>query len=53
MIAMKPEELRQAIKEFKEIYEEEFGTTLTDVEATEKAQNLLQLFDCLTQAKKV
>lgn len=33
-----------AIKEFKEIYEAEFGVMLSDTEATEKALRLLVLF---------
>ena len=33
-----------AVKEFKEIYEAEFGEKLSDTEATEKALRLLVLF---------
>lgn len=46
---MTPEETKQAVKEFKKIYQEEFGIKLSDAEATLKAQGLLQLFDCLTK----
>lgn len=46
---MKPELFEQAVKEFKEIYREEFGIELNDEEAAKKAQGLLQLFDCLTE----
>lgn len=50
---MTPEEFRQAIGEFKEIYQQEFGTKLDDAEATIKVKGLLQLFDCLTQGEAV
>lgn len=45
---MTPESLSQAIKEFKEIYKEEYSIELSDEEATKKAQSLLQFFSCLT-----
>lgn len=48
-----PEELKQATEEFKDIFQEEFGMELSDEDATEKAMSFLQLFDCLTEAKKV
>ena len=46
---MKPELLKQAIIEFKEIYLSEFGIYLTDSEATEKVLSIMQLFDVLTK----
>lgn len=45
---MKPEQLQQAIAEFKDIYKLEHHIELTDNEATQKAMSLLQLFDVLT-----
>ncbi len=45
---MTPEQLKQAVEEFKEIYKLEYGTDLTDNEASSKAISLLQLFDVLT-----
>lgn len=35
---------KKAIEEYKEIYQEEFGETLTDQETYEQASNLLRLF---------
>jgi len=35
---------KKAIKEFKEIYREEFGETISDEAAEEKGQRLLSLF---------
>jgi flagellin-specific chaperone FliS len=35
---------KEAIEEFKEIYEREFGKTITDEEAQEMGQNLISLF---------
>ena len=35
---------KEAIEEFKSIYQEEFGEILPDDEAYEKASNLLRLF---------
>ena len=35
---------KKAIKEFKEIYREEFGKTISDEKAQEKGQKLLSLF---------
>jgi len=49
---MKPEQMQQAIKEFKGIYEEEFKEDLTDQEATEKAIGLLTLLETLTISKE-
>jgi len=49
---MTPEELKEAIKEFKVIYKRIFGIDLSDDEASEKAISLLQLFDCITQKVK-
>lgn len=43
-----PQQLsREAIEEFKEIYEEEFGKTLTDDEVQEIALRLLRFFGIL------
>lgn len=50
---MTPEQIAEAVKEFKAIFKEEIGTELSDEEATEKTMAFLQLFDCLTQDKKV
>ena len=33
---MKPEQLKQAVSEFKQIYFDEYGITLSDKEATTK-----------------
>lgn len=38
-----PEQLKQAIEEFKLLYKKRFGVELSDEEATKKAQGLLQL----------
>ena len=46
---MTPEELTQAIEEFKKIYQEVMNSNLNDEEATEKALGLLQLIDLVTQ----
>ncbi len=46
---MKPEEMKQAVQEFKEIYFLEYGVKLSDYEATEQAKNLLNLFDTLSR----
>lgn len=46
---MKPEFFTKAVEEFRTIYQEEFGIEMSMEEAAEKAQGLLQLFDCLTQ----
>ena len=35
---------KKAIDEYKEIYQREYGKTLTDQEAYEQASNLLRLF---------
>jgi len=47
------EQVKQAVDEFKSLFLEEFGIELSEEEATEKAMSFLQLFDCLTEAKKV
>ena len=45
-----PQQLsRQAVEEFKAIYQEEFGEHLSDDEAQEIALRLLRLFDLLLQ----
>jgi hypothetical protein len=49
---MTPEQLKQSIKEFKEIYQEEFGVELSDEEAALKAQGLLQLLELLTRGEQ-
>lgn len=41
----------QAIQEFKSIYEDEFGESISDAEAEHNALELLQLFDLLTRIK--
>lgn len=46
---MTPEELGQAIEEFKKIYQEEFGNKLNDKEAVTKVKEMLQLFNCLIE----
>lgn len=48
-----PEQLQQAVEEFKALYKEEFGVELNKEEATQKAQGLLQLFGCLTRLNEV
>jgi hypothetical protein len=48
-----PEQLKQAVEEFKVIFKEEFGIELTDEEATEKAQGILQLFNSITLVNMV
>jgi len=40
---------RQAVEEFKVIYQEEFSQQLSDDEAQEMALSLLRLFDTLLQ----
>ncbi len=50
---MTPEQIKEAVEEFKTIFKKEFGIELSDDEATEKAMAFLHFFDCLTQAKKV
>lgn len=40
--------IQKATIEFRTIYKEEYGVTLSDKEASEKAIGLLQLFDSLT-----
>lgn len=46
---MTPEELKQAVEEFNQIYKEEFGSSLDAIDATSIATNLLQLFVCLAE----
>jgi len=46
---VKPEELSKAVEEYKAIYQKEFGIELSNEEATKDAQDLLQLFSCLTE----
>lgn len=50
---MTPEEFVKAVKEFKVIYQEEFGPDLSDEDATAKAKAILQLFVCLVEGKSV
>jgi hypothetical protein len=38
---------REAIEEFKEIYRKEFGEELSDDEASQKANNLIELFEVI------
>lgn len=45
---MSPEQFQQAVKEYKEIYKQEYGVELSDIEASKQAKSLLQLFDTLT-----
>ncbi len=40
---------QQAISEFRELYLKKFGRTLTDEEATEKANGLLNLYKVVFQ----
>jgi hypothetical protein len=48
-----PQQLsREAIDEFKAIYQEEFGKTLSDDEVQEIAIRLLRFFGILVQASK-
>jgi hypothetical protein len=45
-----PQQLsRQAVEEFKAIYEDQFGQQISDDEAQEIALRLLRLFDLLLQ----
>ena len=47
-----PQELsRQAIDEFKAIYQEEFGVILSDDEVQEIARRLLRFFGILSQPR--
>ena len=41
---------KEAIKGFKEIYEREFGKTISDEKAQELGQNLLSLFKIIYRA---
>jgi hypothetical protein len=51
---MTPEELKQAVEEFKLIYKEVFGVELNDKDATAKAQGLLELLgSCALKQKGV
>ncbi len=45
---MDPEQFKEAVEEFKQIYQEECGIELSSQEAAHKASGLLQLFDSLT-----
>jgi len=45
---MKPETLKEAVEEYKEIYLRKNGEQLSDYEATKQAVNLLNLFSVLT-----
>ncbi len=45
---LSPEQVKQAVEEFKVIYKKQYGVELSDEEATEKAQGLLQLIDSIT-----
>lgn len=38
-----PEQEQQAVEEFKVLYKKQYGVELSDEEATEKAQGILQL----------
>lgn len=39
-----PEQVKQAVEEFKALYKEQYGVELSDEEATEKATGILQIF---------
>ena len=41
---------KQAIEEFKEIYEREFGKSISDEKAQELGQNLLSIFKIIYRA---
>jgi hypothetical protein len=43
---------REAIEEFKEIYRKEFGEELPDDEASQKANNLIELFQIICQVER-
>lgn len=45
---MNETELKMAVKEFREIYQDEFGIALSEKEATERAIAMLNLFDILS-----
>ena len=40
---------KDAINEYKKIYQEEFGVSISDTEAAEKASNFLKLFKLVYQ----
>ena len=42
---------REAIEEFKEIYRKEFGEELSDDEASRKANNLIELFQVISEVE--
>lgn len=39
-----PEQVKQAVEEFKALFKQQYGVELSDEEATEQAGDLLQLF---------
>ena len=47
---MKPEQIKQAAREYKEIYLKECGVDLSEEEATRQATSLLGFFEVLTQS---
>lgn len=48
-----PEQLEQAIEEFKVLYKKQYGRELSDEEATEQVKDLLQMFADLFQLPTV
>lgn len=50
---MRQDEVIKAAEEFKEIYKDDFHIELTNDEAIKKSQEILQLFNCLVQIKKI
>ena len=48
-----PEQLEQAIEEFKILYKKQYGRELSDEEATEQVKDLLQMFADLFQLPTV
>jgi hypothetical protein len=45
-----PEQMKQAVEEFQQIYKDEFGVELSSAEATEKAHDLLDLTESIALA---
>jgi len=43
---------REAIEEFKEIYRKEFAEELSDDEASQKANNLIELFQIIAEVER-
>ena len=43
---------REAIEEFKEIYKKEFGEELPDDETSQKANNLIELFQIIAEVER-